>query len=138
MKRFIFSFWAGLLTMLALELVWFSIVVETLYRPELGALLRTEFLIAPAVAFYMLYPACVVVLAVRPLDAPVKVMSSFGRGAILGLAAYGAYELTNLATLVGWSGLVAIVDMAWGAILTSVAAAVSAMVIQRFFDHSGT
>jgi len=138
MSRFFLSFGVVLLTMLALEVVWFSVVVEKLYRPELGALLRAEIRVLPAVAFYLLYPACVVVLAVRPLDTPIDALHSFGRGAMLGLAAYGAYELTNLATLVGWSGLVATVDMAWGAILTSVAATTATIVTQRFFANSRT
>lgn len=136
MGRFIIAFLAVLLTMLVLEAVWFSVVVEKLYRPELGALLRAEVRILPAIAFYLLYPACVVILAVRPLESRISVMDSFGRGLTLGLAAYGAYELTNLATLTGWSTLVATVDMAWGAILTSVGAVVSAIVTQRFFANS--
>ena len=136
MTRFILAFAVVLFTMLALESVWFSVVVENLYRPELGALLSAEVRILPAIAFYLLYPVCVVVLAVRPLDGSIDVLKSFGRGITLGLAAYGAYELTNLATLAGWSGLVAVVDMAWGAILTSVAAAVAAIVTQRFFANS--
>jgi len=131
MSRFIVAFIAVLLTMLLLESVWFSVVVEKLYRPELGALLRDDVRILPALAFYVLYPVCVVVLAVRPLDAPVNELHCFGRGITLGLAAYGAYELTNLATVVGWSGLVAVVDIAWGSILTSVSAVVAAIALHR-------
>jgi len=136
MSRFIVAFIAVLLTLLVMESVWFAVVVERLYRPELGALLTDDVRILPAVAFYLLYPACVVVLAVRPLHSPVNVLHSFGRGVTLGLAAYGAYELTNLATITGWSGLVALVDMAWGALLTSVGASVSAIVSLRVFANS--
>ena len=136
MSRFIVAFIAVLLTLLVMESVWFAVVVERLYRPELGALLTDDVRILPAVAFYLLYPACVVVLAVRPLHSPVNVLHSFGRGVTLGLAAYGAYELTNLATITGWSGLVALVDMAWGALLTSVGALVSAIVSLRVFANS--
>jgi uncharacterized membrane protein len=52
-------------------------------------------------------------------------------GALLGLAAYGTYDLTNQATLRGWSTLVTIVDMAWGASLTATVATVATLVARR-------
>lgn len=36
--------------------------------------------------------------------------------------AYGTYELTNLATLRDWRWSMAIVDIAWGVVLTGVSA----------------
>nr|WP_040878888.1 DUF2177 family protein [Kaistia granuli] len=43
-------------------------------------------------------------------------------GAVLGLVAYGTYDMTNLATLKNWSLSLSVVDMAWGTFLTSLAA----------------
>ena len=43
-------------------------------------------------------------------------------GAILGAVAYGTYDMTNLATLKDWSIAVSGVDMAWGTVLTALAA----------------
>ena len=43
-------------------------------------------------------------------------------GAILGLVAYGTYDMTNLATVRDWSVMVTIVDIVWGAALTGTAA----------------
>ena len=43
-------------------------------------------------------------------------------GALLGLVAYGTYDLTNLATLKGWPVTMTFVDMAWGAVLTAISA----------------
>ncbi len=133
MSRFLAAIVVVLLTMLLMEAVWFSVVVERLYRPELGELLAQEIRILPAVLFYLFYPVALVILAVRPNDAKNSVSAVFGRGVVLGLAAYGAYELTNLATLVGWSPIVTVVDIIWGAVLSSVAAAAAAVVTQRFF-----
>ena len=52
-------------------------------------------------------------------------------GALLGLLAYGTYDLTNQATLRGWSSLITAIDMAWGATLTAVVAAVAVIVARR-------
>ena len=42
------------------------------------------------------------------------------RGALLGLVAYGTYELTNMATLANWSWKMVILDTTWGGILTAI------------------
>ena len=138
MGRFIVAVLAVLATTLVMEAVWFSIAVPRLYRPELGDLLATEVRALPAVLFYLLYPIAVVILAVRPNDAERQVRLSLGRGMLLGVAAYGAYELTNLATLDGWSELVTLVDIVWGAVLTSTAAVIATLVTGRIFAHTRT
>ena len=42
-------------------------------------------------------------------------------GAFFGLIAYGTYDMTNWATLNGWSAQLALMDMAWGTLLTCLA-----------------
>ena len=53
------------------------------------------------------------------------------RGALFGLVAYATYDLTNLATLRGWSLPVTLVDIAWGAAVTALSAAVATAVLLR-------
>jgi uncharacterized membrane protein len=43
-------------------------------------------------------------------------------GLLLGLLAYGTYDMTNLATLRRWPVALALVDMTWGSLLTGRAA----------------
>jgi uncharacterized membrane protein len=43
-------------------------------------------------------------------------------GAVLGLVAYGTYDLTNQATLVKWSTTITILDLCWGTLLTALSA----------------
>ncbi len=43
-------------------------------------------------------------------------------GALFGFFAYATYDLTNLATLKGWSMGLAMLDLAWGAVVTGVSA----------------
>jgi uncharacterized membrane protein len=43
-------------------------------------------------------------------------------GALFGFFAYATYDLTNLATVRSWSGLVTVLDIAWGALLSAIAA----------------
>jgi uncharacterized membrane protein len=43
-------------------------------------------------------------------------------GALFGFFTYATYDMTNLATLKGWSLSVTFVDIAWGTFLTGVGA----------------
>jgi uncharacterized membrane protein len=44
------------------------------------------------------------------------------KGALVGLAMYGVYDLTNLATFDNWTTRMALQDTAWGTFLCSVTA----------------
>jgi uncharacterized membrane protein len=46
-------------------------------------------------------------------------------GALLGLVAYGTYDLTNQATLKEWPSIVTVVDLVWGSLLTGVVSIIS-------------
>jgi uncharacterized membrane protein len=43
-------------------------------------------------------------------------------GALFGFIAYATYDLSNLATLRNWPVSLALIDMAWGAVLSGVSA----------------
>jgi uncharacterized membrane protein len=58
-------------------------------------------------------------------------MMAIGRGALLGLIAYGAYDFTNHATLAKWPVQVTVVDLLWGICVTALASAVAYMVISK-------
>ena len=45
------------------------------------------------------------------------------RAALIGLLVYGTYDLTNMATLRHWSLRLALVDIAWGTLVSAAAGA---------------
>lgn len=52
-------------------------------------------------------------------------------GGLLGLFAYGTFDLTALALLDGWPVIVALVDMVWGTVLTAVTAGSSLWIAKK-------
>ncbi len=122
MKNFIVRYVAVAVIFLAADSLWLSLAGDALYRRQLGPLLLDNFRSGPAALFYALYVAGIVVFAVAPADLARRFSTAAGRGAFFGLVAYGTYDLTNLATLKGWSGLVTVADLAWGAVATALAA----------------
>jgi len=81
-----------------------------------------------AAAFYLLYVVGVLFLATLPGYDKGSISDAFLRGAVLGLLAYGTYDLTNLATLKGWAWQVSVIDMVWGTLLTGTVAAVGYLI----------
>jgi uncharacterized membrane protein len=122
MKSMAAAYLAAAVCMLILDSIWLSYTASRFYRPLLGDLLAPDFRLAPAIAFYFLYVAGIVFFAVMPALETGKVLTAALYGMALGLLAYGTYDLTNQATLRTWPVLITIVDLCWGAFLTSSAA----------------
>lgn len=110
---------------LGLDVLWLSMMTPRLYRPEIGSLLRQSYDLLPALLFYLLYVTGIVVLVIAPAVERGHARAAAWRGALLGLVAYGAYDLTNQATLHGWPWRVTLADLAWGCVATATASALA-------------
>lgn len=108
-----------MVTFLLLDGAWLSTMAAQLYRPAIGHLMREDFDVGAALAFYAVYLSGIVGFAVR--DAA-DARSALLRGAALGFVCYATYDLTNQATLAGWPWHVTVVDLAWGSFVTAVSA----------------
>lgn len=109
-------------TFLVLDLIWLGYVAKPLYQQEIGPLLLEKFNVAAAVGFYLVFVAGVVIFAVAPALQSGSWKSALLYGALFGFFAYATYDMTNLATLKGWSPTVTFVDIVWGTFLTGTAA----------------
>ncbi|MFZ4532535.1 MAG: DUF2177 family protein [Alsobacter sp.] len=121
----------ALLTMLPLDIVWLSTVGKGFYRDQIGALLLDQPRLVPAAAFYLLYGAGVVLFAVSPAVASGSALQAALWGALFGFFAYMTYDLSNLATLRGFTTAFAVVDIAWGTVMTAIVAGVTLEVARR-------
>ncbi|PJI37615.1 DUF2177 family protein [Ferrovibrio sp.] len=124
---------AALASMAVLDFLWLSTVTKLLYRPKLGALLNEQLVWPPAILFYLLYGFGLALFVLRPaLGSGASPLTAALYGAAFGLVAYGAYDLTNHATLRGWPLSITIVDMAWGAFVTAVATGIGVWAGQKW------
>jgi uncharacterized membrane protein len=127
---FVLAYGVALLVMGALDAVWLGWLAIDLYRRELGVLMTDSVRVVPAALYYVGYPAVIVFLALTPRPATLR--GAAVRSAVLGLAAFGVYDLTNLATLRGYTVLMTVVDMAWGTFASALGgSAAYALVISR-------
>jgi uncharacterized membrane protein len=114
-----YGYGAALLVMGVLDALWLGVIARELYRREVGELMAAQVRILPAALFYLAYPAGLVALALQPQ--PESMSMAAWRSALLGLVAYGTYDLTNMATLRQWSVTLTLADIAWGAFASALA-----------------
>lgn len=124
--KLVVAYLAAAAAFLTLDFLWLGYVANSFYRSELGPLLAQNFNIPVALVFYALFLIGLIIFAVAPALESGGVMRALTLGALFGFFAYATYDMTNLATLRGFSWKVALVDMAWGTAISGISAAVAA------------
>jgi len=122
MKTIVLSYFVSGIVFLGLDAVWLSLMGTPLYRAQLGNLMLERFLLAPAIVFYAVYPVGLAIFAVGPGLQANSGLVAICYGLLFGFLAYATYNLTNMATVRGWSPVVTLVDIGWGATATGAAA----------------
>jgi uncharacterized membrane protein len=134
MRKDAIAWVTALLTLVVLDGVWLGVIMKGFVREQLGPLLLDTPRWGPAALFYLLYAAGIWFFAVRPSFGADDGLRAAGLGAALGFIAYMTYDLTNTATLRGWSVPFSWVDVAWGTLATALAAFASFRAARAFGD----
>jgi uncharacterized membrane protein len=113
----------------ALDVAWLTTMGAKLYKQTLGGILVEDIRLLPALAFYLMYPAGLVLFAVAPGLKIGSASTALLYGALFGLFTYGTYELTNYATLRDWTLQLTVVDIAYGVVVSGLVAAFVTMLV---------
>ena len=132
LSSFVKLYGVALASFLVIDLIWLGVVARSFYQDQMGHLMRANVNWAAAVAFYLVFVAGIVVLAVRPAIERQSLAQAIILGALLGLVTYAAYDLTNLATLEGFPLTVALVDLVWGTVLCASVSAITYLAAGKF------
>lgn len=122
MISYLAAYLGAAIVFLAIDFVWLTRIARQFYFEKIGDLLLERPNLGAAAAFYAVYVIGIVFFAVAPAIRSGSGLTAIGHGMLFGLLAYATYDMTNYATLKNWSLTVALVDMAWGAVLTGTAA----------------
>jgi len=113
---------ATLATFVAADMVWLGLMAPRFYRPILADIALPGVNYAAAAAFYLLYPAGLVIFAIQPGLKAGSMTQAASYGALFGFFTYMTYDLTNQSTLRNWTLSLTVVDVLWGTALGAVAA----------------
>jgi uncharacterized membrane protein len=105
-----------------LDILWLSLAGAALFKRTLGGVLLDDIRAVPALLFYVLFPIGIVVFAVSPALRANAPLMALALGALLGFFAYATYDLTNFATIKGWTAQLTVIDIACGTTWSALAA----------------
>jgi uncharacterized membrane protein len=125
--------YAGALAAFAIiDMIWLAVMSERLYRPTLGDLLAETVNLPAAIAFYLIFPIGLTIFAVTPALRGGSATTAALCGGLLGFFAYATYDLSNQATLRNWTTQLTLIDVAWGAALSALAATAGYLAASRY------
>jgi len=133
---YLVAYVAAAIVFLGFDSLWLGLVARRWYRVWMGGLMLERPNFSAAAVFYLFYLAGLVYFAIAPaLSAGDGWIEAAGSGALFGLIAYGTYDMTNLATVRGWSVTMCVVDMTWGAVLSGLSAACGYLAAASLATH---
>ena len=121
MMKYVGVYLAIFLTMFVIDMVWLGVLAKSTYADAMGPLLSPNPNLWAAAAFYLMFPAGLLIFAVLPqADSPLLKVALMG--ALFGFFAYSTYDLTNLAVIKDWPLGLTFIDIAWGTLVSGLAA----------------
>jgi len=111
----------------AIDAVWLGVIAASMYRATLGDILLDKFRAAPAIVFYLINIAGLMVFAVPAAGGAHRWQQALLFGALYGVFTYATYDLTNYATLKVWTLRLTVTDIVWGAFVSGVATALGVL-----------
>ena len=122
MFRYILAWLGAGVAIGGLDFFWLTTTNATVYRPVLHSVLLDGVRPVPAGLFYLIYLVGVVIFGVGPGIRSGRWRDATAMGGLFGFFAYATYDLTNQATLRNWTTSLTLADLAWGTLLSTVAA----------------
>lgn len=128
--KILLGFALTMVVFFAIDLLWLGLIAKGFYARNMGALLADKVKWPAALLFYAIYIAGIMLFVVFPAVEKESLVRAIYMGALLGLLCYATYDLTSYALIKGFPLNVVVVDLIWGAFLTSAVSTASFLIIR--------
>lgn len=119
-KTVLIAYVLTFIVFLAVDMIWLGLIAKDLYRKYLGDFLSDKVNWTAAFIFYLIFIIGISIFAIYPAVNKDSFSHAILFGALFGFFTYATYDMTNLATLKGWPLPIVIIDIIWGAVLSSI------------------
>ena len=133
MKRYAVLYLATLIVLVPVDFLFLGTIAKAFFTAQVGDMLG-EVRLAPAILFYLIYVAGILVF-VNASDGATW-QSTLIYGALFGLFCYATFELTSLSLLKHWTWPVVMVDVSWGTLVTALASTAGLLIANWFVPKS--
>jgi len=130
--KYLVAYVIALVIFLILDAIWLGLVARGFYMGRIGELILDQPRWGIAVIFYAVYIVGLVYFAISTgMDTGAPLTAGIN-GALFGFFAYLTYNFTNLSTLKGYDGMVAVVDTSWGTVMGFVVSFLTVVLLNVF------
>ncbi len=114
----IFKYLLTAITFFVIDIVWIRLFAMSMYQKYISEIMTSTVRPLPIILFYIFYPLILYVVfkIVNVSSLQNLLILSF----LVGVLAYGTYNLTNMGILKEWNWNIVIIDTIWGGLLTAV------------------
>jgi uncharacterized membrane protein len=128
--KYVNAYGIAVVVFLVVDAIWLGVVARGFYASRMGDIILDQPRWGVAAVFYVVYVAGLVYFAIGVGMEQDSVRVAALNGALFGFFCYLTYDATNLAVLKGYDPVVAIVDVAWGTVLSGTVAAATILVMR--------
>ena len=125
MNRYVVLYLATLIVLIPIDFLFLGLVAKGFFTAQVGDMLG-EIRPAPAILFYLLYVAGILIFVSGPAAATWQTTLLYG--ALFGLFCYATFELTSLSLLKHWTWPVVAVDVSWSVCVTAISSTLGLMI----------
>jgi uncharacterized membrane protein len=124
-KRYAVLYLATMIVLIPIDFLFLGTVAKSFFTAQVGDMLG-EFRLPPAILFYLLFVAGILIFVNAAPDATWQ--STLLYGALFGFFCYATFELTSMSLLKHWTWSVVAVDIAWGTFVTAMSATLGLLI----------
>lgn len=130
---FLKVFFISLTIFLIIDFLWLGLIAKNIYQKEIGSLLKEKVNFIAAFIFYTLFVIALTIFVIIPSIETKSILKAVLLGALFGFITYATYDLTNFATLKGFTLKVVIIDLLWGTFIGTVTSVLTYLIYQGVF-----
>jgi uncharacterized membrane protein len=124
-NRYVVLYLATLIVLIPVDFLFLGSVAKGFFTAQVGDMLG-EIRFAPAIMFYLLYVAGILIFVSGSTGATWQTTLLYG--ALFGFFCYMTFELTSLSLLRHWTWPVVFLDVSWGTFVTAVSSTAGLLV----------
>jgi uncharacterized membrane protein len=124
-NRYVVLYLATLIVLIPVDFLFLGSVAKGFFTAQVGDMLG-EIRFAPAIMFYLLYVAGILIFVSGSAGATWQTTLLYG--ALFGFFCYMTFELTSLSLLRHWTWPVVFLDVSWGTFVTAVSSTAGLLV----------
>ena len=133
MTTYLKLFCLALPIMIALDASWIGVIASSFYKANIGSYLSPNPNLFAAFLFYCFYVIGIIYFALEPALKERSFMKAITPAAMLGFISYMLYDLTNVATFTNWPILLAVVDISWGVVITTLTSGLTYILATKIY-----